>query len=175
MQKVALVFGAASVFLAGALSAAESRDLTREELAAWLDGYEEAWETRDADKAAALFTADATYQDNPYADPYQGRQGIREYWSAVTEDQEDIDFSYEILSVTGDTGIAHWRSEFTQTSSGSGVVLDGIFVLEFEPEGLCQSLEEWWHLQVNPVANGTNRLSSSPLSRRVSSTGSAGR
>jgi nuclear transport factor 2 (NTF2) superfamily protein len=149
MQKVALV--AASIFLTSITLSADSPGLTRDQFAAWLKGYEEAWETLDADKAAALFTRDATYRDNPYADPYRGRQGIRDYWTTVTNDQEDIDFRYEVLAVSNRTGIAHWHSEFTQKSSGSGIILDGIFVLVFTPEGLCQSLKEWWHVQVNPA------------------------
>lgn len=153
MRKFILVTGVASMCLAGSLPAeGDSEPLGREAVEEWLDGYEEAWETLDADKAAALFTADATYQDNPYSDPYRGRHGIHEYWTTVTSDQSDVDFSYEVLSVDGNTGIAHWRSEFTQKSSGSLVVLDGIFVLEFVPEGLCKELREWWHVKVEPPA-----------------------
>jgi ketosteroid isomerase-like protein len=151
MKKMVFVLAAAAIFPAGAGLAADGPGLTRDQVAAWLQGYEEAWETLDADKAAALFTEDATYRDNPYADPYRGREGIHEYWTAVTSDQQDVEFSYEILSVSGGIGIAHWHSELTQKSSGAGVVLDGIFVLEFTPEGLCKSLKEWWHIQVNPA------------------------
>jgi nuclear transport factor 2 (NTF2) superfamily protein len=151
IRKLAFVFGAASILLSGIAFAADGPGLTHDKVAAWLEGYQEAWETLDADKAAALFTEGATYRDNPYAEPYQGRQGIHEYWTTVTSDQRDVEFSYEVLSVSGNIGIAHWHSEFTQESSGSGVVLDGIFVLEFTPEGLCRSLKEWWHLQVNPA------------------------
>lgn len=151
MQRMALVLATASMFVTGTTLAADSPGLTRDALAAWLEGYEEAWETLDADKAAALFAEDATYRDNPYADPYRGRAGVHEYWTAVTSDQQDVDFSYEVLSVSANTGIAHWHSELTQASSGARIVLDGIFVLEFTPEGLCQSLEEWWHIQVTPA------------------------
>lgn len=150
MQRLVIAVAAASMFPAGAGLAAESAALTRADLAAWLDGYEEAWETLDADRAAALFTEDATYQDSPYSEPHQGRNGIHDYWSTVTSDQQDVDFSYEVLSVSGNTGIAHWHSELTQKSSGSQVVLDGIFVLEFSPDGLCRTLREWWHVKVEP-------------------------
>lgn len=149
LQKTVSIVCVVSIFLSGITLAAESQALTRDQVAAWLEGYGEAWETLDADKVAALFTADATYRENPYADPYQGRQRIHEYWTTVTSDQQDVDFTHGVLAVSGNTGIAHWRSEFTQKSSGSGIVLDGIFVLEFTPEGLCKSLKEWWHIQVN--------------------------
>lgn len=150
MRKLVFVSGIMAVFIAGTMAAAaDNHGLTQATVAAWLKGYKEAWETLDADKAAALFTEDATYRDEPYAEPYQGRKGIHDYWATVTGDQKDVHFTYEVLSVSGNIGIAHWHSEFTQKSSGSGIVLDGIFVLEFTPEGLCRNLKEWWHIQVN--------------------------
>lgn len=148
-QRLPFLLGVTLLLLPGVTPAADRQGVTHDQVAGWLEGYEEAWETLDPDKAAALFTEDATYLENPYADPYQGRQGIREYWATVTSDQQDVDFTYEILAVSGNTGIAHWHSEFTQKSSGSGVILDGVFVLEFTPEGLCRSLKEWWHVQVD--------------------------
>lgn len=149
LQKSVSAIGLVSIVVSGIALSAGAQALTRDQVTAWLEGYEEAWETRDADKVAALFTEDATYQEDPYAEPFQGREGIHEYWSTVTSDQQDVEFTYEVLSVSGDTGIAHWRSEFTQKSSGAAMVLDGIFVLEFSPDGVCRNLKEWWHIQVN--------------------------
>lgn len=152
---VAFILSVVSVLLSGVMTAAaDSHGLTRDKVDVWLKGYEQAWETLDPDKAAALFTEEATYRDDPYTEPYRGRKGIHDYWASVTSDQQDVAFTYEILSVSGNTGIAHWHSEFTQKSSGSAIVLDGIFVLEFNPEGLCQSLKEWWHIQVTPPEGG---------------------
>ena len=133
---------------------ADGSGLTESILDDWLKGYEEAWETLDADRAAALFTQNATYQDDPYSEPYQGREGIHEYWSTVTSDQKDVDFTYKVLAVEDNTGIAQWHSEFKQKSTGSDIILDGIFVLEFSPGSLCQSLREWWHIQVIPPEGG---------------------
>ncbi|MEQ8427851.1 MAG: nuclear transport factor 2 family protein [Gammaproteobacteria bacterium] len=142
------------VFTANSLSinAAGQTDLDEAVLGGWLEGYEKAWEMRDADKAAALFTEDATYQDDPYKEPHKGRQAIRDYWAGVTADQDNIDFSYEILSINGNKGIVHWHSEFLQPSSGSTIILDGIFYLTFTSAGLCSDLKEWWHLKVIPPA-----------------------
>ncbi|MBT5032729.1 MAG: nuclear transport factor 2 family protein [Proteobacteria bacterium] len=140
-------------FLSGifATTTAAQEGLTTAKLDSWLKGYEEAWESLDADKAAPLFTQDATYQDNPYEPAHQGREGIRQYWAGVTSDQQDVDFTYQVLSVVGNTGIAYWHSEFSSRSSGAGITLDGIFVLEFDQDGLCNSLKEWWHLKVDPA------------------------
>ncbi len=137
-------------------NAAPGKNLTADHLETWLKGYEEAWETLDPDKAAALFTADATYRDDPYKEPHRGREGIREYWSTVTADQKDVDFTFQVLAVTRSTGIAHWHAEFSSRANGAGITLDGIFVLEFDARGLCRSLKEWWHLKIDPATERKN-------------------
>ena len=128
-------------------NAANEGNLTMEKMDTWLKGYEQAWEQLDADKAAKLFTEDASYQEDPYKEPFKGRSEIHRYWSTVTQDQSDVNFTYEVISVTGNKGVAHWRSEFVQPSTGATVILDGIFILVFTKAGLCQSLKEWWHFK----------------------------
>jgi len=126
---------------------AAAADLTRAALEQWLQRYEQAWESRDPARAAEIFTADATYRETPFAEPFRGRAAVRDYWASVTADQRDVDFNYDVIAVSGDTGVAHWAATFTQPSSGAKVELDGIFVLELDAAGqLCRSLREWWHL-----------------------------
>ncbi len=150
---LAMLLGVTSlfVFIVIPTSAADQQGLTIAKVESWLNGYKEAWETLDADKVTLLFTEDATYQEDPYKDPYQGRESIHEYWTTVTADQQDVDFTFEVLSVRGKTGIAHWHSEFIQPSSGSTIILDGIFILEFSQEELCRNLREWWHFKAIPA------------------------
>jgi uncharacterized protein (TIGR02246 family) len=125
-----------------------SSSLTAESLAAWLARYERAWEERDPDQAAALFTPDAPYYEKPFDPPKAGRAGIREYWATVTADQRDVDFHSQVVAVTGRTGIARWSASLTLASNGARVELDGVFLLTFDGSGLCCELREWWHVQV---------------------------
>ena len=119
--------------------------MKKTELEAWLESYGEAWETRDAEAAAALFSADAEYYETPFVAPAVGREGIRSYWANATRNQKDVNFSYEIVSTSGKQGVARWWATFTRCSSGATVSLDGVFLLEFDDEGLCRELREWWH------------------------------
>lgn len=109
----------------------------------WLNSYGAAWESRDADAAAALFSEGASYQETPYAEPFIGRDAIRDYWAGVTAAQSDIRFEAEILSVSGNTAVARWSSAFE--AGEAPVELNGVFVLEFDGEGTVSSLREWWH------------------------------
>jgi hypothetical protein len=115
------------------------------DLKAWLEGYRQAWETRNPEAAAALFSEDAKYYETPFLAPARGQAGVRDYWANATRNQSDVAFSYEILSVSGDRCIARWWATFKRVSSGVTASLDGIFLLEFNDEGLCRDLREWWH------------------------------
>jgi ketosteroid isomerase-like protein len=111
----------------------------------WLDTYKRAWETRDPEAAADLFTADAAYHETPFGEPARGRDGILDYWANATRNQEDIEFSYEVLTTTETIGIARWLSQFTSLTSNSAVELDGIFLIKLDVVGKCNELREWWH------------------------------
>ncbi len=132
-------------------SAETKAAVTTQDFAAWLDGYKEAWETRDAAKAGALFTADATYHENPFEDEMQGRAAIEEYWAGVTADQRDVAFTYEVLTCYEDKCLAQWHAAFTSASGGAAIELDGVFLCAFADAKTVKSLKEWWHLKVTPA------------------------
>ncbi len=134
--------------LAGISMAAGNKPLTTGALEAWLGKYEAAWEARDATLVGKLFTSDAIYHETPFDDPKQGRAAIEEYWRKITADQRDVKFESKVISVSGNTGVAHWSAKLRSESSGSTVELDGVFMLEFNDQGECTSLREWWHVRV---------------------------
>jgi uncharacterized protein (TIGR02246 family) len=119
--------------------------LDRAAFTGWLDAYKDAWETRDPEAAADLFTPDGAYHETPFEAPARGREGIRDYWSDATRYQEGVEFSYEVLATTETAGIAHWHCRFTRLTSNSTVELDGIFLVELDADGRCTEFREWWH------------------------------
>ena len=137
-----LIFNAASAHADGNAPALTAAALTH-----WLEGYREAWQTRNPERAAGLFTEDATYQETPYDTPFAGAKGVHDYWADVTRDQRNVRFDFQVLAVTGRTGIAHWSAKFDSAPTGAPVGLDGIFVLDFAADGRCSRLREWWHLE----------------------------
>ncbi|MCK5204823.1 MAG: hypothetical protein KAR15_13170 [Desulfobacterales bacterium] len=52
--------------------------------------------------------------------------------------QEDVHFSYEVLAVHKNVGVAYWRAVFIRLPSRKRVTLDGIFRVEFAGDGKCQ-------------------------------------
>ena len=118
-----------------------------ESFKAWFEQLGYAWENRDPEAAAALFTVDASYHEDPFEEPLHGRPAILQYWSDVPRSQEQISFHSEILGVTADKGFAHWWVSFVRIPSGNHVKLDGICVISLNAENRCYALREWWHTQ----------------------------
>ena len=74
-----------------------------------------------------------------------GRDGIREYWAEATGNHREVRFRSEILSICGEVGIVHWSTAYSRHPGGEGARLDGVFVLRFTEDILCEDLREWWH------------------------------
>lgn len=117
------------------------------DVVAWLDRYKRAWEERDAELVAALFTLDATYREQPFAAPVRGRDGVRRYWLAnVVEHQRDVHFEHELWAVRDKRGFFHWRAHFTWLPINGIMELDGVSRISFAAGDaglLCHRLEEW--------------------------------
>jgi len=113
----------------------------------WLDAYGQSWENRNPEAAAALFTENGTYQVTPFLEPICGRKAIFEYWSEVARTEENIRFGYEILVANPELNIARWSASFVIVPQGLQTQLNGIFLISLNEEGLCKSLQEWWHKQ----------------------------
>jgi hypothetical protein len=113
----------------------------------WLGAYGRAWETRDPQAAANLFTEETTYQETPFDRTMRGLSAIMDYWSEVPRNQDQIRFGYEILSVTETIGIAHWWATFVRIPSKVQVKLDGILIATLDEKNRCCTFKEWWHRQ----------------------------
>jgi len=109
----------------------------------WLDAYRKAWVNLDADAAAALFTKDATYAEQPYQAAFAGPEGVRDYWKRVTATQGDVEIKYGTPITVGNRTAVEWWT--TLTNGGTPITLAGAFILTFDSDGLCRTLREYWH------------------------------
>jgi ketosteroid isomerase-like protein len=109
----------------------------------WMESYAQAWEKRDPELAAELFTEEATYQEDPFDEPLQGRAAIREYWQAATRYHRDVHMSWGEPVVVGELLIAEWRTKYSRLDTHKQHELRGIMLIEFEGE-LAKSLREYW-------------------------------
>jgi len=135
----------------------------------FMQGYKDAWETRDPAMFAALFHPDAKYHNTPFQ-VQSGHAQLAEYWKRV-QLQEDVALKFEVLASAPASGIAHWHVDYQVASeelfaiwaksTGTGLparapgdplprmVLDGVLQANFS-DGLCAQARIWWHSMPQP-------------------------
>lgn len=113
----------------------------------WLRAYGYAWETHDCAAIGLLFAQDALYYIKPFDEPLCGRSAIVQYWEGIARKQINVHFQADVLSITGNTLLAHWTTTFDRVRSGRTIQLDGILLAEVNPAGECVLFKEWWHRQ----------------------------
>ena len=124
-------------------------------LTEWLDAYGNAWEQRDPDAAAELFTEDALYQWGPFGRKLRGQIMIREAWAEAVVEQENVEFGYEVLTATGRGGIVRWWCSADFPGRKVRERDEGIFRLAFDESGRCTNFEEWWNSTEEPLDGKT--------------------
>jgi hypothetical protein len=125
--------------------------VTIKDLSLWLDAYGQAWEGRDPDAAASLFTDEATYQWGPFEEPLRGRDAIRERWASAVAAQADVSFGHEPLAVSEGRGFARWWVSFAVPVARQRVRLEGIFQVALDDGGSCNEFREWWNAEEEPL------------------------
>lgn len=112
-------------------------------LAEWIEGYRVAWERRDPDAVAELFTPDATYRSNIVEQAHQGRDGIRAYWQAATGPQADVRVRMGRPFADGTRiAVEFWTD---MKVDGEAATLPGCLLLDFTDQWRCWRLREYWH------------------------------
>jgi ketosteroid isomerase-like protein len=112
----------------------------------WARRYARAWEDADADAVGALFSEEATYQSHPFREPHRGREAICRYWRDVTASQANVEVSIGRTLTVGNRALVEWWTQME--SDGAPVTLPGALLLDFDSEGLCSALREYWNLEV---------------------------
>ena len=128
---------------ASAAKPARQESLRARDANQFLEKYKQAWETRDADLAASLFTRDARYKENPFGQPIIGREAIHDYWAAATTSQEEIRFAVTNSLHAGYVLIAEWTCTYRDRASGQPRQLAGMFFADFYGTQV-RAFREYW-------------------------------
>ena len=116
------------------------------ELADWIERYRRAWEERDPEAAAALFTPDASYRSSPFREPpHLGHEGVVVYWAEATSTQEEVVVEMGEPLVDGNHAAVEWWTRMR--NGGEEITLVGCLLLRFAPDGRCEDLREYWNFE----------------------------
>ena len=118
----------------------------------WMQGYLQAWETRDADAVVKLFTPNGVYQSIPgvLAQTFVGRKAIHKYWFNVTRPQSEIRGIQGRPIVSGDrAAIEIWvtfRDPVYNPKGKHMITLVETNVVTFVKSGLASKNVEYWNI-----------------------------
>ncbi len=108
-------------------------------LAAWVEAYRRAWESNDPDDVRALFTEDALYRTEPWAEPWDGIDEIVAEWLENADEPGETTFAWEIVAETADVGIVQ-----AETVYRGGSTYSNLWVVRLAPDGRAREFTEWW-------------------------------
>jgi hypothetical protein len=121
-----------------------------EAVAAWLDGYSQAWGTYDPEQIRALFSEDAVYCYNPFDAPLRGREAIVADWIKERDEAGTYEGSYRPVLVAGDEAVARGYSRYFNTNGSVRDEFDNLFLLRFDADGRCAEYREWYMRKPRP-------------------------
>ena len=121
-----------------------------EAVAAWLDGYSQAWGTYDPEQIGALFSTDAVYFYDPFTEPLRGREAIVADWLADRDEAGTYEGSYRPVLVAGDEAVARGYSRYFNTNGTVRDEYDNLFLLRFDADGRCAEYREWYMKKPKP-------------------------
>ncbi len=125
--------------------------LTRDDFAAWLGRYVEAWRSGDAAAIGALFSEDAVYSFRAGDAVVEGRAAIVEAW--LKEDEAGSwEAHYEPLAIEGEVHVAIGTTTYFDEGGLPRDEYSNIFVCRFEDDGACSAFTEWWMRGAGPTA-----------------------
>jgi ketosteroid isomerase-like protein len=106
----------------------------------WVDRYRKAWETNDPDDIGSLFTDDALYFTEPYAEPKRGRAAIVADWIERKDEPGDTEWDSRVIAVDGDVGFVQGTAEYKTEPPRT---YSNLWVIKLEGER-CAEFTEWW-------------------------------
>lgn len=115
---------------------------TGQRLADWMDGYRRAWDSNDPDDIRALFTEDAEYYTEPFAEPWAGQDAIVAGWLAAKDDPGDTTFEWEPLVDTPELSAVQATTVYIAERTYSN-----LWVIRFASDGRAREFTEWWMKQ----------------------------
>ena len=115
--------------------------LTRQDVAEWVAGYERAWRTAGTAGLKELFTEEATYLQQPFAEPVVGLAAIASMWEAEREGPGEVfTMEREIVAVDGDVAVVRLQVDYREPAVQR---YRDLWVMRFDEDGRCAEFEEW--------------------------------
>ncbi len=116
---------------------------------AWVDGYRAVWESNEPEAIGALFTEDARYLTEPYAEPWRGRQAIVAHWLEAKDAPGQTEFRYEVMALAGDLAFVRGWTTYLDPPKRE---YSNLWIIRLDGDGRCEAFTEWWMKHRTPAS-----------------------
>jgi len=122
--------------------------MTRNDFRDWLERYLRPQEKCDPECIWDTFAEDGVYWWGPFNEPRCGIHAIYAHHKNALSHQNDLKYTYQILAVTDQCGIARFHLTLADHVPGEPNEYDGILVVRLNDEQKAVLFEEWYHSRV---------------------------
>lgn len=105
----------------------------------WVNLYRTAWQSNQPADITALFAPDGEYLTGPFDEPWRGHDRIVAKWIEYADQPDDVEFSWKVVGVDGDTGFVEGRTDYRD-----GRRYANLWVIELDAEGRATRFVEWY-------------------------------
>lgn len=128
----------------------EDAAVTRDDVTAWVDGYERAWREGDVYAVERLFTPDVRYRRSPYEPADLGHAGVKAFW--LEDDGQPFTLEATVVAVEGARAVVRVVVVY---GPPSGQEYTDLWLLDFAPDGRVRDFEEWAYWPGRPYGAST--------------------
>ncbi len=120
-------------------------DVAHELVTRWMKAYRVAWESNAEADIRSLFTPDAVYLTEPYAQPWQGQDEIVAGWLDAADEPGTTEFDWSLVAIDGDTAVIRAVTPYRGRAT-----YHNIWVMRFAEDGRASAFTEWWMAEKPP-------------------------
>ncbi|MFG6402063.1 nuclear transport factor 2 family protein [Microbacterium sp. P04] len=111
----------------------------------WVEAYIAAWRSNLPDEISGLFTDDAQYRTEPWAEPWIGANDITAGWLHHEDEPGTWEFTYEVAGIDAARVFVQGVTRYTE-----GKVYSNLWVVDLAGDGRARSFTEWYVKQPDP-------------------------
>ena len=109
----------------------------------WAKEFMDSWKELDWKRTLKTLSNDVEYYENPIDKSCSNFEEVTNLWNVVADNQNDIDYKYEIVAYNKNICIINWQMTRTMTKTNTKQEIDGIFQVSLDEEGKCNYFKQW--------------------------------
>jgi ketosteroid isomerase-like protein len=126
------------------MTSPQPTSITREQARDLVDTFARGWSKAQVDTLLSAFAPDAIFIETPFADPLQGNEAIRKYWSDVPYHQAEITVATGEIYSAGPWFATEFKVVFRRRRTGEWVEARGALFCETK-EARISEMRMYWH------------------------------